>query len=93
MGTIREHREHIPVEMKALRFEKGDAAFYQHKYVVVAKYRAKKNRLNESQRRYLFLAQHMLLPWDIQISEIKMETPSLNQLVSYLTIRMWVELI
>ena len=26
-GTIREHRKHFPVEMKALRLEKGDAAF------------------------------------------------------------------
>ena len=32
--------------MKALRLEKGDAAFYQHEDVVVAKYRAKKNRSN-----------------------------------------------
>ena len=32
--------------MKALRLEKGDAAFYQHEDVVVAKYRAKKNRMN-----------------------------------------------
>ena len=45
-GTIREHRKHFPVEMKTLRLEKGDAAFYQHKDVVVAKYRAKKNRMN-----------------------------------------------
>ena len=45
MGTIREHRKHFLVEMKALRFEKGDAAFYQHEDVVVAKYRAKKDRI------------------------------------------------
>ena len=32
--------------MKALRLEKGDAAFYQHEDVVVAKYRAKKDRSN-----------------------------------------------
>ena len=76
--------------MKVLRPEKGDAAFYQHEDVVVAK---TKTEQMESQRRSMFLAQHMLLPWDIQISEIKMETPSLNQLVSYLTIRVWVELI
>ena len=44
--TIREHRKHFPVEMKTLRLEKGDAAFYQHEDVVVAKYTAKKNRTN-----------------------------------------------
>ena len=27
-GTIRDHKNHILVEMKALRLEKGDAAFY-----------------------------------------------------------------
>ena len=32
--------------MKALRLEKCDAAFYQHEDVVVAKYRAKKTRMN-----------------------------------------------
>ena len=45
-GTISRHRKHFPVKMKALRLEIGDAAFYQHEDVVVAKYRAKKNRLN-----------------------------------------------
>ena len=45
-GTIREHRKHFPVEMKAPRLEKGDAAFYQHEEVVVEKYRTKKNRSN-----------------------------------------------
>ena len=43
-GTIREHRKHFPVEMKALRLEKGDVAFYQHEDMVVGKYRAKKDR-------------------------------------------------
>ena len=76
MGTIRMHRKHFSVEMKALRLEKGDAALYQHEDVIVAKYRAKKNRLNGSQRKSMFLAQHMLLPWDIQRREIKMETAS-----------------
>ena len=32
--------------MKALRLEKGDATFYQHEDVVVAKYRLKKDRSN-----------------------------------------------
>ena len=45
-GTIREHRNHFLVEMKELRLEKGDATFYQYEDVVVAKYRAKKNRSN-----------------------------------------------
>ena len=45
-GTIREHRKHFLVKMKTLRLEKGDAAFYQHEDVVVAKYRAKKDRSN-----------------------------------------------
>ena len=76
-----------------LRLEKGDLAFYQHEDMVVAKYRAKKERSNGKSKEAMFLAQHMLLPWDIQIREIKMETSSLNQLVSYLTITRWVELI
>ena len=42
--------EHFPVEMKELRLEKGDAAFYQHEDVVVAKYRAKKDRTNGKQK-------------------------------------------
>ena len=92
-GTIREHRKHFPVEMKALRLEKGNAAFYQHEDVVVASIEQRKTDQMESQRRSMFLAQHMLLPWDIQIREIKLETSSLNQLVSYLTITIWVELI
>ena len=37
--------KHFPVEIKALRLGKGDAAFYQHEDVVVANYRAKKNRM------------------------------------------------
>ena len=45
-GTIREHKKHFPVEMKALRLEKGDAAFYLQENMVVTKYRAKKDRSN-----------------------------------------------
>ena len=45
-GTIRKHRKHFPVEMKALRLDKGYAAFYQHEDMVVVKYRAKKDRSN-----------------------------------------------
>ena len=45
-GTIREHRNHFPAEMEALRLENIDAAFYQHEDVVAAKYSAKKDRSN-----------------------------------------------
>ena len=41
--------------MKALRLEKGDAAFYRHEDMVVAKYTAKKDQMG-SQRRCTFLA-------------------------------------
>ena len=44
--TIRELRKHYPVEMKAQRLEKDDAAFYQHEDMVVTKYRGKKDRPN-----------------------------------------------
>ena len=58
-GTIREHRKHFPVEIKALRLEMGDAAFYQHDDMVAAKYRAINADQVESQRRSMFSEQHM----------------------------------
>ena len=42
--------------MKVLRLEKGDAAFYQHIDVVVAKYRAKKHRSNGKPKKVYVLS-------------------------------------
>ena len=57
-GTIRECRKHFPVEMKALRPEKSDAVFYPHEDVVVAKYRAKKDRSNGKLKGYVHSTAH-----------------------------------
>ena len=41
-GTIRENRKQFPLELKNTSLQKGEAAFYQHKSIVIVKYRAKK---------------------------------------------------
>ena len=43
-GTIRDTRKHFPVELKTMKLQKGEAAFYQHNGLVVVKYRAMKDR-------------------------------------------------
>ena len=43
-GTIRDNRKHFPTELKSLALDKGAAAFYQHDGLMIAKYRALKDR-------------------------------------------------
>ena len=86
MGTIREHRKHFLVEMKAMRIEQGDAAFYQHKDVVVAKYRAKKVRSNGKAKEVYVLSTAHAPAMGHTNNRDKDGTSSLNQPVSYLTI-------
>ena len=79
--------------MKALRLEKDDAAFYQHEDVVVAKYRAKKDRSNEKPKAVYVLSTVHGPAKGLTNKKDKDGNISLNQLVSYLTITIWVELI
>ena len=43
-GTIRDNRKHFPNELKAVQLGKGEAAYYQSDGIVIAKFRAHKDK-------------------------------------------------
>ena len=42
-GTIRDNRKMFPIKLKNTGLEKGEAAFYRHDSIVIAKYRSKRD--------------------------------------------------
>ena len=44
IGTNRDNRKHFPAELKSINLDKGAAAFYEHDCLVIAKYRACKDK-------------------------------------------------
>ena len=72
--TMTDTRKHFLVELKTMKLQKGEAAFYQHNGLVVVKYRAMKDRAaGKPKKRYMFSAQRMHLQWVIATKGIKME--------------------
>ena len=44
IGTIRDNRKNFPTNLKSLNLYKGAAAFYEHDDLLIAKYRARKDK-------------------------------------------------
>ena len=93
-GIVRDNRhfQHFPTKLKSLAVDKGAAAFYQHDELMIAKYRALKDRVSEKPKIVCVLSTAHTSAMGKPTKEIEKAILSRNKHAYFPTTKIWEEL-